>query len=151
MIMPKISIYVSFTPRKRILDDTPDGADAVFPIDLLTLGVGASVVRNGDFVDTDALLGELGGDLRLESKAIFLDRDGLNDFPPHSLVAGLHIRKIQVGEYVGHEREEAIAHGVPKVEHSVLLRTNEPGTKNRIGFSTQNRMQQNWILRGIIF
>jgi len=88
------SIPVSFAPREGILDDTPDGADAVFPIDLLALGVGASMVGDSHFVDTDALLGELGGDLRLESKAVFLDRDGLNDFPPHGLVAGLHIREI---------------------------------------------------------
>ena len=88
------SIHVSFAPREGILDDTPDGADAVFPIDLLTLGVSASMVGDGHFVDTDALLGELGGDLRFESKAVFLDRDGLNDFSPHGLVAGLHIREI---------------------------------------------------------
>lgn len=96
------------------------------------------MVGDGDFVDADALLGELGGDLRLEAKAVFLDWDGLNNFPPHGLVAGLHISEIQVGEHVGHEREEAIAHGVPKVEHPVLLRANETRTKNRIGFSTQN-------------
>ena len=110
MIWPFFFQYLSFTPRKRILDDTPDGADAVFPIDLLALGVGAPVVGDSDFVDADTLLGELGGDLRLESKAIFLDRDGLNDFPPHGLVACLHIREIQIGEHIGHEREEAVAH-----------------------------------------
>ena len=40
---------------------------------------------------------------------------------------------------------------MPEVKHPVLLRTNKTRTKNRIGFSTQNRMQQNRILRGIIF
>ncbi len=146
-----LPIYLSFAPREGILDDTPDGANAVFPIDLLALRVGAPVVGDRDLVNPDALFGELGSDFGLESKAVFLDGNRLNNFPPHGFVAGLHIRKVQVGKHVGHEREEAIAHGVPKVEHPVLLRTNETRTKNRIGFSTQNRMQQNGIFSRIIF
>ena len=115
------SIHVSFAPREGILDDTPDGADAVFPIDLLALGVGAPVVGDSDFVEADTLLGELGGDFRLKTETVFLDGDGLQNFPPHGLVACLHIRKIEIGEHIGHEREEAIAHGVPEVEHPVFL------------------------------
>jgi len=121
--MSAVLIQASEEP---ILDDTPDGTDAVFPIDFLALGVGAPVVGDGDFVDADAFLGELGSDLRLESEAIFLDWDGLQNFPPHGFIAGFHIRKIYVSKHVGHEREEAIAHGVPEVEHTVFLRANKP-------------------------
>ena len=116
-----LPIYLSFAPREGILDDTPDGADAVFPIDLLTLRVGAPVVGDRDLVNKNALFGELGGDFGLESEAVFLNVNGLNNFPPHGFVAGLHIRKVQISEHVGHEREEAIAHGVPEVEHAMFL------------------------------
>ena len=70
-----LPIYLSFAPREGILDDTPDGADAVFPIDLLALGVGAPMVGDSNFVDADTLLGERGGDLWLKTEAIFLDWD----------------------------------------------------------------------------
>jgi len=101
------------------------------------------MVRDGDFVDADATLGELGGDLRFETETIFFDRDGLKDFPTHSFVACLHIREIQISEHIGHEREEAIAHGVPEVEHAVFLRPNKTQAKNGVSFSTQNRMKLN--------
>jgi hypothetical protein len=116
-----LPINLSFATREGILDDTPDGANAVFPIDLLTLRVCAPVVGDRDLVNPDALFGELGGDFGLEAKAIFLDRDGLNDFPPNGFVAGLHIRKVQVGKHVRHEGEEAVAHGVPEVENAMFL------------------------------
>lgn len=108
------------------------------------------MVGDGDFVDADTLLGELGGDLRLETETVFLDWDGLQNFPPHSLVACLHIREVQISEHIGHEREEAVAHGVPKVEHPVFLRTDKTRAKNGISFSTEDRVQQNRIFRGII-
>ena len=95
MILPEFfSIHVSFAPREGILDDTPDGADAVFPINLLTFGVGASMVGDGNFVDADALLGELGGDLRLKSKAVFLDVNLLNNFATKSFVTSLHVTQV---------------------------------------------------------
>jgi len=137
--------------KKAILHNAPNSADAVFPIDLFAFGVGAAVVGDGDFVNADAFFGELGCDLGLEAEAVFLDGDGLQNFPAHGFVAGLHIREVQVGEHVGHEREELVPQGVPKIQHAVLLRPNKARSKNRIGLAAQNGMQQDRILCGIIF
>ena len=36
-----------------------------------------------------------------------------------NLIAGLHIREVEVREHVAQQGEETIAHHVPKEEHSV--------------------------------
>ena len=51
-------------------------------------------------IDTRVHVSNLGGDLRLESKAIFLDGDRLDDLAPENLEAGFHVRKVEVGEHV---------------------------------------------------
>jgi len=40
-----------------ILANAPDGPEAIFPVNFLTLGVGASMIGNGYLVNTDAFLG----------------------------------------------------------------------------------------------
>ena len=56
-----------------VLQDAIDSAYTILPANLLAFGVGAAVVGNTDFVNTDfGNAGHLGGDFRLEAKAFFL-------------------------------------------------------------------------------
>jgi len=70
------------------------------PADLLALVVGAAVIGDAHLVDPAAAAGELGGDLRLKAEALLTDADRLNDLGAEGLVAGLHVREVQVSEHV---------------------------------------------------
>ena len=109
------------------------------------------MVGDGDFVNADAFFRELGGDFGLESEAVLLDRDGLEDFAPHGFVAGLHIREVEVGEHVREQGQEFVPHGVPEIQHAVLLGADKAGAEDRIGFSFEDRVQQDRIFGWIIF
>src|SRR4051794_29139680 len=85
-----------------IPDDAKERLDAVFPGDVLTFLVVASVVADRDRVDPALARGtplhgghvnprRLGGDLRLEPKPIAFQLDPLNRLPPKDLVADLHV------------------------------------------------------------
>jgi hypothetical protein len=58
------------------------------------------MVGDGDFVNARVHAGDFGSDFRLEAEAIFLNFDGLNKLAPEGLVAGFHVREIQIGEHV---------------------------------------------------
>src|SRR5207249_11459502 len=80
--------------------------DAVAPRDLLAIGVGAAAVADGHFVDSAAPARDLGRELRLEAEAVGPEAQPVEHLPAEGLVAGLHIREVEVGEHVGEEGEE---------------------------------------------
>jgi hypothetical protein len=136
---------------EAVLENAVDGADAVSPADFFAFFVGAAVVGNGNFVDGDLELGDLGGDFRLEAEAVFLDGDFFEDVALEDLVAGLHISEVQVGEHVGHEGEELVAHGVPEVEHAVHAGTEEARAKDDIGLAEKDGREELRVLVGVVF
>src|SRR5262245_55478027 len=112
---------VDAAPPRAIFDDAPDGAHAVFPVDLLALCVRAARVRDADFVDTAVESRDLCGDFRLEAKPILLDADALDDLAAEDLVTGLHVGEVQVREGIRHERQEPIAEVVPEIQDPVRV------------------------------
>src|SRR6185503_9620261 len=78
---------------EAMFEENPQRDDAVAPADLLAFFVCASVVADGNFVDAVAALEDLGGDLRLDAKAVGLEIEAVEDLAPHHLVAGLHVRQ----------------------------------------------------------
>src|SRR5882762_6979298 len=63
-----------------ISQDVPECGEAIFPSNLLALGVGAAGVRDGNFVDPPVPLRDFGGDFRFEAEAIRLQFDVLLSF-----------------------------------------------------------------------
>src|SRR5688572_7767987 len=96
-----------------VLHDAPQRPDAVPPSDLLPLLVRPARVGDADLEDPALQARELGGDLRLEAEPVLADGDLLQDLAAEHLVAGLHVREVEVGEHVGEQREEAVPHRVP--------------------------------------
>src|SRR5258708_33582599 len=82
--------------EQRVFQDAIERAPSILNADLFALLICAAIIGNADFVENEPLLGELGGDFRLETEAIFLDRDRLDDVAPEYLVTGLHVRQIEV-------------------------------------------------------
>ena len=60
-------------PNESVLQDAADCTDPIFPSDLLTLGIGATVVRDGYLVDAYVFSSDLGSDFWLEAETVFLN------------------------------------------------------------------------------
>src|ERR1700728_3201687 len=83
-----------------ILDQAPQCAHTVFPLDFLSFFIGAPPVADAHFVDAKFPLGNLYGYLRLETEAFFLERNRLDNLAAKSLITGLHIAEIDIREGV---------------------------------------------------
>src|ERR1700728_844002 len=51
--------------RSRVVQDGPQCMDAILPIDLLSFGIGAAGIADGDFEDATAAFGQFNGEFRL--------------------------------------------------------------------------------------
>ena len=134
-----------------VLHDAPDGADPVPPADLLALLVGSPVVGNAHLKDPAAELRHLGRDFRFEAEPVLLDRDALDDLAAKDLVAGLHVGEVQVREHVRQQRQQAVAHAVPEVQHPVGLAAHEAGAEDHVGPAITDRRREARVLDGIVF
>lgn len=64
-------IFVGRTSiEKAELENELESLDAVWPADVLALGISPAVIADRHLIDSGAPLGEAGRDLRLESKSI---------------------------------------------------------------------------------
>src|ERR1022692_3761623 len=82
-------------PPDAVLDDRVDGANPVLPADLLPLVVGPPRVADGDLVDAQPHLGDLGGQLGLDAEPALLDVDRLDDLGAEGLVADLDVGEVE--------------------------------------------------------
>src|SRR3546814_6907471 len=82
--------------------------DTLFPYTtLFRSGVGAPGIGDPHLVDAQVLASQLRGHLRLEAEAVLLQVQRLDHLTAEGLVAGLHVREVEVGEGVGQRREQA--------------------------------------------
>ena len=98
-----------------VSQDAPECGESVLPGNLFALRVGAAGIGDGNFVDSPASLRDLGGEFRLEAKAIGLEFDILQNFAAKNLVARLHVAELQVGENVGEQCKELVSGVMPKI------------------------------------
>jgi hypothetical protein len=61
----------------RVFQQTPEGAESVFPANLLSFFVGTARVADADFVNAQSTFGDFSRDLRFKSEAVLLQFDGL--------------------------------------------------------------------------
>lgn len=74
-----------------------------------------------------------------------LDHAGVEE-----LVAGLHIRQVQVGEHVASEREPLVPDAVPKEQDAVWAATHEAGAIDHIGKARDYGPQQHVVFLRVI-
>ena len=137
--------------QEAVFEDAAEGAEAVFPADFFAFGVGAAVVGNGDFVDACAGAGDLGDEFGLDTEAVFLEGDGLDQLAFENFVAGLHVGEVEIGCHVRQEGEELVAERVPEVEHAVLVRADEAGAEDGVCLAAENGLEQRGVVCGIVF
>src|SRR5579859_1207211 len=100
-------------PRRSIKHPVPDDAvqrvERILQPDLLAFLVGPARVADRHLVDAPArvaVLGDLRGYLRFEPEAVGLEVQVGQHLAAKDLVAGLHIREVQVREHVRQHRED---------------------------------------------
>ena len=64
-------------------------------------------------------LGNFHRNLGLEPKPVFLNRNGLDDFPPKGFVASLHVTEVDVGQAVGKQGQQPISDRVPEIKDAM--------------------------------
>jgi len=137
--------------KQVVLQDAVDSAKAVFPADFFAFFVGAPVVGNAHLINAAARLGDFGGNFWLKAKAVFLNADRLDDFAAKGFVAGFHVAKVNIGHHVRQQRQELVAHHVPKVDHAVGSAAHKARAKYHIGFALQDWLNQNGKLLRVVF
>src|SRR5262245_13806538 len=135
--------------EKSIADDAGDGREPVLPGDLLPGLVPAAMIRNGDLVDSAAEMGDLGGELRLETKSIRFQDETLEHAGSKRLVARLHVRQVQVREHVREHRQEAIADIVPEEQHAMRL-PSEPRAVYHVGLAIQDGLEEPRVIGRVV-
>ena len=105
MIAPTSSAGAS---QRQYLMQHPDGFERVLEADLLAFFVGAAVVRDRHFVDARAHARDLARDFGLDAEVLRLQVEAIGDVADEHLVAGLHVRQVQVGERVGQQRQDLL-------------------------------------------
>ena len=122
-----------------VLEDRVDRAETVFPADLFPLAVAAAVVADRDLVDGQPPLGDLGGDLRLDSETVAPQRDRLENLASERLVAGLHIGQIVPGGEVRKVGQKEIPELVVIEEDVPHRPRGETRSIDRVGVPLQKR------------
>jgi hypothetical protein len=109
-------MFIEAVVDEPVLENGVDGGVPVLPADFLPLAVIPAGVADGHLKDHAVALGNLGGDLWFNPKAVGAQGDGLEHIGPKSLVAGLHIGEVQAGGYVGQVGKELVAQSMVVVE-----------------------------------
>src|SRR6266496_2295430 len=109
----------------RVLQQAPQSPHAIFPADLFALFIGAAGVADAHFINPQLALGDFYRDFRLESKAVFLDGDGLNDLPPKNFIAGFHVGQVDIGQAIGNQSQHPIGHRMPEIQYAMRPTTQE--------------------------
>ena len=133
-----------------VAQDRRDRGEAVLPADLLAFPIVAAVVGNGDLVYPKAEAGDLGGDLGLDAEAVRAQPHALHHLARHHFVAGLHVGKVQVGDEVREQREEAVGELMPEAEHAPRP-SEEAGAVDHVGSAVTDRLDQLVVILGIVF
>ncbi len=95
---------------KRILHNAPQRSDTILPGDFFPLFLSASGVRDTYLKDPALKTGDLRDDLGLEAETILLDVDFVEDIACQNFVTAFHVRQIEIGEHVGHQRQNFVGH-----------------------------------------
>ena len=138
--------------HRQNLQERPDRLERVLQPDLLALLVGAAVVRDRHFVDARAHPRDLAGDLGLDAEVARLQIESIGDVADEHLVAGLHVREVQVGERIGQERQHPVADRMPEIEDAMAARRPEKARAvDHVGLALENRLEQQRVLARVVF
>ncbi len=74
----------------------------------------------------------------------------MQEFAPKHFVTCLHVSEVQVRTHVGQQREKAVSHHMPEVNHAVRPAAQEPGAEHNVGTILQNRCKKDGVFVRVI-
>ena len=140
------------TTEQVVFENAIDGAEAVFPSDLLSFVKGSSVIGDPDLVDPHIRnAGDLCRDFGLKAESIFLQLNSLDDFSSEHLVAGFHVTQVQVGECIAQGGQELVSERMPKEENAMRLATGITRSIDHIGMTVQQGLKKQIVFVRVVF
>src|SRR5215831_2623358 len=91
--------------RERVPRNRPERANTIFPSNLFPFGIGSAGIADGNFKNPASALRKLDSELWFYIEGRTLKRNTLQQIRPDHLVAGFHIRKIQIANQVAQKGE----------------------------------------------
>jgi hypothetical protein len=74
----------------------------------------------------------------------------MHEFAPKHFVTCLHVSEVQVRAHVGQQREKAVSHHMPEVNHAMRPASQEPGAEHNVGTILQNRCKKDRVFLWVI-
>jgi hypothetical protein len=137
--------------KHPILKDAIHCPQSVFPINFLSLGIRAPVIRYADFIYPNIRdAAYLDGYFRLKSKAFLLQVERLNNVTTEKLVARFHVRHVEIAEHVTQPCEHFITYGMPEEKKTMWSASSETRTIDNIGKPAKHGLQKNVVFIRII-
>ena len=102
-----------------MLNNHINSSHAVTPSYLFSLFVSSAIIRNADLENPGAGLCHLRGNLRFKPKPVLFNGNAGQKLAPKHFVTGLHVSEVQVCKHVGQQREKAVSHHMPEVNHAM--------------------------------
>jgi len=112
--MKQLLVKIQPTP-----DDRQEGCDAIFPGDLFSFSIGASVIGNGHLNDQVSCLERLAGKLHLNVKAVGSQGDVVEHLPTKDFIACFDVTERHVEEQVDQVGQDPVAEPMPEVDRSI--------------------------------
>jgi hypothetical protein len=100
-------------------------------------------------IRTNSASASSGSIARQRAETVRSNRHAFDHRRTERFVAGLHVGEIEIGEHVRQEREDAVADGVPEVEHSPR-RAGETRSVDDIAAAIENRLEELSVVVGIV-
>ena len=74
----------------------------------------------------------------------------MQEFAPKHFVTCLHVGEVRVRTHVGQQREKAVSHHMPEVNHAMRPASQEPGAEHNVGAILHNRCKKDRVFVGVI-
>ena len=133
-----------------MLNNHINSPHAVTPSYLFSLFVRSAVIRNADLENSAAGLRHLGCNFRFTAKSVLFNGYVTQEFASKHFVTCLHVSEVQVCKHIGEQREKAVSHHMPEVNHAMRPAAQEPGTEHNVGTILQNRCKKDGVFGRVI-
>src|SRR5437762_3023439 len=127
------------TRPERVLDESAERGEAVLQPDLLALRLRPPEVGDRHFEDSEPGASHLDGELGVDAEPLRFEVERRNDPPMERLVAGRHVRQVQIGEDVRDQGQEPVSDGVPEELDAPLRAAEETRTIDHVGAARLDR------------
>src|ERR1700691_1841311 len=134
-----LSIVRVYPARRTVAKNCPESSYTILPTDFLALAIGPARIADGHLENSSAWLGELDRKLRFHVKSRTLEGNAFQQVGAGHLVAGFHIRQVEVADGVAQECKKLIPERMPEKQSALIASRHKARTKNCIRIFRQKQ------------